>query len=413
MNKPEYSIDPILLALRDPQTIRQQANRVLQLAQEDKLKHFGINHQQLIPTASYVIDVITAQYPKLDIPYHSRWRHFEISGIDRVKKLSEHLSDHSVAERGKIYFELIIISVLLDAGAGTVWRFKEPMTGNSYSRSEGLAVASLALYQSGAFSADPNDPLRVDAEKLLAFTEQELQLGLQISVNNPLDGVAGRVSLLNQLGKMLRQNTTHFGSQGRLGDFYSYIKTLQINNHIAAKTLFQAVLDAFQFIWPTRLVYQGISLGDVGIHQALKTEVSGSEYLPFHKLSQWLTYSLIEPLVQSGIQVTDLDVLTGLPEYRNGGLLIDSELLTVKNKALFHTKHDPSSEIIVEWRALTVALLDELALLIRKQLNKDHETLPLVKILQGGTWAAGRQIAKQKRPEGTPPIQIISDGTLF
>ena len=108
-----------------------------------------------------------------------------------------------------------------------------------------------------------------------------------------------------------------------------------------------------------------------------------------------------------------MDKLTGLPEYRNGGLLIDTELLQIKNKNLLLQPQDPGSEAIVEWRALTVALLDELAELIRKQLHKDATSLPLAKILQGGTWEAGRRIAKKTRAQGTPPIQIISDGTVF
>lgn len=122
---------------------------------------------------------------------------------------------------------------------------------------------------------------------------------------------------------------------------------------------------------------------------------------------------MIEPLEHAGISVTHLDELTGLPEYRNGGLLIDSELLRIKDKKDLEKAHLPDAEIIVEWRALTVVLLDELADLIRKKLRKNQTELPLAKILQGGTWEAGRRIARQKRSLGTPPLQIISDGTVF
>jgi len=41
--------------------------------------------------------------------------------------------------------------------------------------------------------------------------------------------------------------------------------------------------------------------------------------VPFHKLTQWLTYSLLEPLETAGLTVVNLDELTALPEYRNGG----------------------------------------------------------------------------------------------
>ena len=67
----------------------------------------------------------------------------------------------------------------------------------------------------------------------------------------------------------------------------------------------------------------------------------------------------------------------------------------------------------MEWRALTVALLDDVAALVRQQLGRTPEQLPLAKVLEGGTWAAGRRIARQKRVDGSPPLTVISDGTVF
>ncbi|MDI1352195.1 MAG: URC4/urg3 family protein [bacterium] len=412
MNKQENQTTVVLLTLNNSRTIRERAHQILQLAKENKSEHFTFNSKQMEPTAAFIMEVINDQYPKLDIPYHSRWRHFEVGHINRVKEMLSHLNLSS-EERGKILYELIIISVFLDAGAGTLWRYKEIKTNREYSRSEGLALASLALYQQGAFSACPEDPFRVDAQRLIEFTADDLNMGFQVSAANPLEGVTGRIALLNKLGTIIAQNPQFFGDAQRLGDFYVYISSLQTHETLSAELLFQSVLKAFNSIWPQRLAYQGVSLGDVWIHKALKTKIPGSEYMPFHKLSQWLTYSLIEPLEQAGIQVSDLDQLTGLPEYRNGGLLIDMNLLILKNKSVLLHPQEPGSEIIVEWRALTVALLDELAVLIRTKLHKDSHSLPLAKILQGGTWEAGRRIAKQKRENGTPPIQIISDGTVF
>lgn len=413
MNNEEQQADQIIARLRDPVTIRVQAHRILNMAKQDQLEHFTIDLEKMTSTASFVIDVITNQYPDLNIPYHSRWRHFEAGGIDRIKNMQEKFGQLSAVERGKILYELVIISVFLDAGAGPAWRYLDADTGKEYSRSEGLALASLSLYQNGVFSNNPREPLRVDAQCLLAFNEQDLQKGFQVTPTNPLEGVPGRVALLNRLGAIMNQNSQYFGMQGRLGDFYSYISSLKINNSLSAAKIFQAVLNGFSDVWPVRLLFHGVSLGDVWIHKALKTNSPGSEYIPFHKLSQWLSYSLIEPLEQSGVRVTDLEHLTGLPEYRNGGLLIDTDLVQVKNKNLLLEPQNPGSEAIVEWRALTVALLDELAELIRKQLHQDAISLPLAKILQGGTWEAGRQIARKKRAQGTPPIQIISDGTIF
>jgi len=132
--------------------------------------------------------------------------------------------------------------------------------------------------------------------------------------------------------------------------------------------------------------------------------------VPFHKLSQWLAYSLFEPFEWAGVTVTARDDLTALPEYRNGGLLLDTGVLALRNDAEALVAWDVGSEFVVEWRALTVALLDELAPQVRARLGAP--ALPLACILEGGTWAAGRELAKQLRG-GDPPLAINSDGTVF
>jgi hypothetical protein len=135
-------------------------------------------------------------------------------------------------------------------------------------------------------------------------------------------------------------------------------------------------------------------------------------WVPFHKLSQWLTYSLLEPFAWGGVQVRGLDALTALPEYRNGGLLLDSGLLRLRDESAAREIWQPGDEVIVEWRALTVALMDEVAREVRGQLRVSEESMPLACVLEGGTWAAGRELAQRHR-QGLPPLQVASDGTVF
>jgi hypothetical protein len=135
--------------------------------------------------------------------------------------------------------------------------------------------------------------------------------------------------------------------------------------------------------------------------------------MPLHKLSQWLAYSLIEPLQTAGITVTDIDGLTGLAEYRNGGLFVDIGVLAFRDTEDAQRKHGVASSLVVEWRALTVALLDRLADGLRHRLKVDAASLPLAKILEGGTWAAGRLLARERRADFSPPVRVISDGTVF
>jgi hypothetical protein len=182
---------------------------------------------------------------------------------------------------------------------------------------------------------------------------------------------------------------------------------------IAAPTILAELLRQLGPIWPSRFALGGVPLGDCWRHPSIVTDDATNGFVPLHKLSQWLAYSLIEPLQTAGISVTDIDGLTGLAEYRNGGLFIDCGVLAFRNPVEAAYDHDVASSLVVEWRALTVALLDALADRLRQRLGLDANSLPLAKVLEGGTWAAGRALASERRPDGSPPVKVVSDGTVF
>lgn len=402
--------------LRSPAAIRQKCDRIFNLAYEDKLRYFRIDLSQLDKATNYVIDTTREQYPDFNIPFHSRWRHFEVGNQPRLAELDIALAQFTLLEQTKIKFDLAIISVLLDAGAGADWQYCEPETGQIYRRSEGLAIASFRMFCQGIFSSNSNFPWQADSLGLSQLTLETLALGFQVSGDNPLVGLAGRLELLQRLGKVICQHPLLFGCENpRPGNLAKYLLDTHSSGlkTIKAVAVLSAVLTGFGEIWPGRYVIGGVNLGDVWRHPALQGEDLDSELVPFHKLSQWLTYSLLEPLQELGLEVVELDELTGLAEYRNGGFCLDIGLLQVKNLVVFEESYLPGSEVIVEWRSLTVNLVDKIAAAMRDKLNLSAKDLPLVKILQGGTWAAGRKIAGELRAGGVPPIQIKSDGTVF
>ncbi|OKH47558.1 uracil phosphoribosyltransferase [Calothrix sp. HK-06] len=402
-------MNDLVTYLRSPVAIRSRCGQLFQNAVAGNSRYFDCDLAPLSHAADYVIDVIRSEYPNLQIPFHSRWRHFEAAGITRLEQLDSLLAKLSSHEKAIAKFDLAIISVLLDAGAGSNWYYYEPVTNIGFKRSEGLAVASFQMFCQGAFSSDKTSKMRVDAQKLQDFTEADLVQGFQIRPDNPLVGVTGRLQLLQKLGKVLTALPEYFGENPRPGNLVNYLVGKVNDNKIEAATVFDAVLSSLSEIWSGRQSIAGVNLGDVWRHP----DVADDGFVPFHKLSQWLTYSLLEPLQELGIEITGLDKLTGLPEYRNGGLCIDLDLLRLKHSDILHTSHSVESPVIVEWRALTVMLLDEIAACVREKLSMSTEELPLVKILQGGTWTAGRKIAAEKRADGVPPIQIVSDGTVF
>ena len=403
------------LSLLSAHAVRTRAQRMLTLGLDDKLPNFRIDLTRMDDVINMVLDTTRASYPSLDVPFHSRWRHFVNAGDNRWADVADGISWPDRAARGRAEFDLAITSVFLDAGAGPTWRYTDPQTGAAIGRSEGLGLASLAMFAGGTFSADPAQPLRADASKLAELDVSDLKRGMQISDTNPMVGIDGRADLLRRLGEHVASKPYVFGTKDtpRPGGLFDRLASLADNGRLPAPTILSELLLQLGPIWPSRLTLDGIALGDCWKHPAMTTSDATSGLVPLHKLSQWLAYSLIEPLQTAGIDVTDIDGLTGLAEYRNGGLFVDGGVLKFRDPADATREHDVSSPLVVEWRALTVALLDRVAGGLRQRLKLDATSLPLAKVLEGGTWAAGRILARERREDHSPPVKVISDGTVF
>jgi hypothetical protein len=436
-----------LALLRHPGTIRARCRAVLDAVTDERSSWYRVDRRRLDDAAARVAALTRKRFPDLNVPPHSRWRHFEAGGIDRKAELDRLLVEHGAADAARARIDLTVVSVLLDAGAGPAWRYADS-DGRTYTRSEGLGVASFRAFVDGRFSADPADALRADASVLARLDAAALSSLLQVSADNPLVGLEGRAALLKRLGERLvaapaaapttaptaapTAASTTAPWPARPGQLYDRLladgatppATLS-----AAEVLMQ-VLELTDGVFTQGTPVMGRGVGDVWAHRWAGSAVAGggqdpvtAGVVPFHKLSQWLSYSLLEPLAWAGLRVQASEEgsaeaeagtsLTGLPEYRNGGLLLDTGVIVPRDARLLERRFKPGDEPVVEWRALTVALLDELAARVRERLDRSAAQLPLAAILEGGTWAAGREIALERREGGTPPLSIDSDGTVF
>ncbi|RUP33936.1 hypothetical protein BC936DRAFT_138551 [Jimgerdemannia flammicorona] len=432
--------------LKSLKAIRERCTKVYDKAKAGKLHHFDVDTSKLTDVVQFVVSLIRRDHPDISkIPPHSRWRHFDVGGRPRVQNLVNSWKgkcDDPVEHTRRI-LDLVIVSVLLDAGAGTVWSYKEKSTGRTYRRSEGLGIASLDMFLDGAFSSNPDQPHQSNAAALIKLTEEQLRTGFQVTESNTLVGVEGRTGLLNKLGQALLDKPEFFPSQKGQSPRPDYLLAHPTSNKkkgpiIRVETIWTVVM-GLGSIWPSRTQFNGVNLGDVWPCEAIRPQGSSpttaEHFVPFHKLSQWLTYSMIEPITKIlGATVEGLDLLTGLPEYRNGGLLIDTGLLVLKKsdyeRGIANYKEnaqkngqsgvevvpmfESSDPVIVEWRALTVIYLDVVADHVRSALKVNKKQMSLAQVLEGGTWMAGRELAEISRPNTKePPIVIKSDGTLF
>jgi hypothetical protein len=244
-------------------------------------------------------------------------------------------------------------------------------------------------------------------------------------------GVGPRAQLLSRLGDSLLQHSDIFGPEGRPGNLVDYvINTADANSKELDYRVFWTTLQKLLIpIWPSdRTQIDGTPIGDAWPLKVLEKQNDGKDIKkniqPFHKLTQWLAYSLMVPFVNIlSYSWRNAELGTGLPEYRNGGLFVDLGVLTLKPEASERGQRASGQELpmfkdsgdeIVEWRALTVALLDEVYGIIKKEMDEQDVEFSMAQMLEAGSWKSGRELAAKKRPETkSSPILIDGDGTLF
>jgi hypothetical protein len=427
-------------SLFDTRAVREAAGRTFESAQAGKT-NFELHLDKLPEVAKQVAASTRKRYPDLKVPPHSRWGHFRAGGRDRVHRLENRLAALTPRERLRSELDLAVVSVLLDAGAGMQWFYTENTDSHPHAhgirgsslfrigRSEGLALASLAAFEAGKFSSDATRPYQVDGMRLSRITAEDLSQIFQVTPTNPILGLEGRAALLRRLGERLLQphlQEARVFIHSRPSDLLwvwedeaqSALEAGQRKKYgISANTILQTLLLALGPIWQDRPHLNKFCLGDCWPHPDLG-------WVPFHKLSQWLTYSLLDPLEKALIPVLEIERLTGLPEYRNGGLFLDSGVLSFRREALaefgspearlgFAQGLPAWHPLVIEWRALTVALLDRIAPLVRQELGVTEANFSQAKVLEGGTWWAGRELAASLRQDGGPPFRVLSDGTVF
>lgn len=403
------------LGLLNAAAVRERAHEMLGIGIAGGLDGWRVDLDRLPEAARVVAAVVRERYTDLAVPFHARWRHFAIDGVDLWGPVAEARAWRDDATRARTEFDLAIVSVLLDAGSGPGWAYRDERTGRTLTRSEGLAIASLRMFEAGAFSATPGDPWRVDAAALADLTAGDLAKGFQVSDANPLVGLEGRAALLQRLGRQCFARADLFAAADtpRPGGLADVLIARADHGRLPAPAILDLLLEALGPIWQDRLTLGGVDLGDCWRHPALRRDDATDGLVPIHKLSQWLSYSLVEPLQAGGLRIADLDGLTGLAEYRNGGLFMDAGVLGLADPADADRPWPVSDPLVVGWRAMTVALLDRIAPLVRAELGVDAAAMPLASVLEGGTWAAGRRLAAERRPGGGPPLTILSDGTVF
>ena len=352
--------------------VRGRCHEVYEYVANGKSSHWTLHTDNLSNVRLHIEKLIQRDYDNdlNRIPMHSRLRHHP------------HLSEfEDVYGVERVVMDMLVVSCLLDAGAGDEWAYTTASEeGISIGRSEGIARAV-----QDAFLRDPEFG---HASKLQSLTLRNLKDVFQVSLTNPMNGLENRLAILHKLSHELESNEV-FASTKRPSAFVDYLRK---QNGGDDELWEKVVMQGFARVYPKR---------DEWLHSELNISV------PFFKLQQWLTYPLLDALQTFFPDLTlstNIADMTALAEYRNGGLFVDHQVLKAKYE--FKGPLDMDSDAVIEWRACTVILCDELL----KEMGK----LTLPQLLEAGTWKAGREMAALIRPTTkSSPVPLNLDGTIF
>ena len=403
-------------ALLSAQAVRERAHEMLAAGLRGDLAHFTVDLESLGTAAHVVSELTRISYPDGKVPFHARWRHFVLGGRDLWAERAAQTAWASQAAKARAEFDLAITSVLLDAGAGPSWRYLDPATEQVVARSEGLGVASLRMFEAGAFSADPADPLRADAERLMHLKSDDVAHGMQSMVGNRLVGVEGRAALLASLGAAVAAKPDVFAREdsARPGGLFDHLAAQAEDGRLAAPRILEAVLDASG---PHLAEPADARRRAARRHLAASRDQARRRHQRPRADPQAVAVAVLfadraaAMVRHRGHRHRRPHGAGRIPQWRSVRGLPACCGCAIPKRRSIRTRSD--SELVVEWRALTVALLDEVASLIRARQGLTIDDFPLARVLEGGTWAAGRRLARDKRPDGAPPIAVASDGTVF
>lgn len=377
------------------EAVRDWSNALLEQAMGGGLEHVGVNLTAMPEVVGRTLAAIRQTYPDFQIPPYGCWRTFEAGGIDRWAVLAGARAFEKPEDLLFCAADLAILTEAVSVPFRDDWSFSDPVTGTTVEGRDGLAVAALAMFATGAFSSDPSDPLRVDAHALIRLEASEIAQGMQLDPERDGETITSITGLLKRLGETvgLRPDLCDFDGDIRPGHLVH--RFFAGDDHVALSDILTAILDALSPMWQGGALLDDVVLGDCWLHSKWLPEFDPPGIAPFHLVAQKMAYSLVEPFAWVGIEVTDFDGLTGLPNLEHTALFLDCDVLVLKDESEGNIGEIASLDRAIELRALTVALMDRAADDLRVELETSADVLPLTCVMEGGTIRAGAEILRK------------------
>ncbi|WP_305988874.1 DUF1688 family protein [Roseibium sp. MMSF_3544] len=400
------------LDLFKPQEVRRRAHDLLGIATDSGLKHVEVDLSKLSDALLMVLETTKENYPEFHIPPYGVWRDFEAGGIDRWAALASARSFEGAEQMLTSAADLAVLSAYMKTMHPVGWHYEDRMTETRVSGKQASALAAFHMFASGSFSSEMTDPYRVDAETLIRMEKDELAFGLQWDLQDDTDLLEALQQHLKRLGEALALRSDFF-SEG----YFTRPGLLMVRlareggGAVSALKLMDRLLEALAPVWLGGAEAGDISLGDSFRHSG-GTGSSEATVFPFHLAAQDMVYSLVEPFAWAGLEVEDLNLLAVPADDTHAAVFVKTGVLKIKDGPEAPTEESVRDRMI-EIRAITMALTDKLADLLRSELDVTAEQLPLTCILEGGTSRAGNHVLQQSSP-GTDKLgRFLNPGAVF
>jgi hypothetical protein len=401
-----------LLETFKAERVRSVANTLLDRALADHLDHVTVDISKLDQALIEVLETAKQAYPDFQIPPYGVWRLFEAGGVDRWSALASVRNFQSADELLAAASDLAILAAYMDVNTLQGWSYEDMMAGTVATGREATALAVINMFAAGSFSSDPVDPFRVDADAMIRLEIEELATGLQISAEQEEEFLKHLQRQLKRFGEALALRPDLFGEgqSTRPGNLVVKVGSEGWGS-VDATVLLDRLLQSLAPLWEGGAAERDVAFGDSFAHP-VKANSANQEIVPFHLNAQRMVYSLVEPLAWAGYEVDELDTLTGPGDAEHAGLFVNTGVLGFKSET-GDLSDDQALDRHTEVRAVTIALTDRLAAMLRKELDVEQEQLPLSCILEGGTSRAGAAIVSENQDLREKLEKIMNPDSIF
>ncbi|SHL36219.1 DUF1688 family protein [Roseibium suaedae] len=384
----------------------------------DGLSQTGVSAdlEKLEAAADLAEKTMTGGFPDLQLPPHGCWRFFELDGLDRWAMLASAREFASAEEMLRCAGDLVILASVLNVRTPEGWRFEEQLTGRTYQGAAGRAIAALTMFAAGSFSAEPEDPLRLDAHALIRLEADEIAAGLQLDPDAHSDLIRDITHHLKRLGEAigLRPDLFERDESTRPGHLLEQLWADAEDGMVSAAQCLELVLDGLSPLWQGGESLNEVLLGDCWQHSRLLQEGDAPGLVPFHLPALEITYSFLEPLAWAGVLVSGLEDLPGLADLTHVFFFLETGVLTLQSgREGTPLSQQDALDRMIELRATALVLLEKLASLLRGRMEASSDELPLTCLMAAATLPAAREIAGKNPVHWDKAANSLGGGGVF